>query len=81
MAGLAASERLTTSHPGFAYFSARYGVEIVAPRGATLGRRLWADTLGPPGDPADSYLGALAENTAKIVDALSRGRRTCRPRP
>ncbi len=47
----------------------------------TVGRRLWADTLAPVGEPADSYLGALTANTATIVDALSGGARTCRPEP
>jgi ABC-type Zn uptake system ZnuABC Zn-binding protein ZnuA len=74
------AERLTAAHPGFAYFSARYGVPIVRARRATVGRRLWADNLGPVGTRADSYLGAMSENTAAIVDALSGGR-DCRPRP
>jgi ABC-type Zn uptake system ZnuABC Zn-binding protein ZnuA len=75
--------RLASQHTGFAYFSARYRVAIVGPsgRGATVGRRLWADTLGEPGSPAGSYLGALAANAATIVDALSDGEMSCRPRP
>ena len=61
----------------------RYGTRIVGPKDkdASVGRRLWADTLGPPGTYADSYLGAMTVNTTTIVEALSRGRRTCRPEP
>lgn len=74
---------LAAQHDGFAYFNARYGVLIVGPagRGASVGRTLWADTLAAPGEPADSYLGALTANTATIVDALSGGTRTCHPEP
>jgi ABC-type Zn uptake system ZnuABC Zn-binding protein ZnuA len=73
--------RLATQHDAFGYFGDRYGVAPVTPRRATVGRRLWSDTLGPPGGAADSYLGAMAANTAAIVDALSGGRQHCRPRP
>jgi ABC-type Zn uptake system ZnuABC Zn-binding protein ZnuA len=74
---------LATQHDGFAYFNDRYGVRIVGPagRGAEVGRRLWADSLGAPGTAADSYLGVMAANTATIVDALSGGGATCRPEP
>jgi ABC-type Zn uptake system ZnuABC Zn-binding protein ZnuA len=74
--------RLAAQHAGFGYFVERYGVSIVGPRGrgATVGRRLWADTLGPPGTPAATYLGAMAANTARIVDAFGDGRASCRPR-
>ena len=74
---------LATQHDGFRYFNDRYGTRIVGPagQGASVGRRLWADTLSEPGDPADSYLGAVTANTAMIVDALSGGTRTCHPEP
>jgi ABC-type Zn uptake system ZnuABC Zn-binding protein ZnuA len=77
------SVRLAAQHDGFAYFNDRYGTRIVGPagHGASVGRRLWADTLGSPGDPADSYLGALTANTATIVDALNGRARTCYPEP
>ena len=77
------SARLAAQHDGFAYFNDRYGVRIVGPagRGASVGRRLWADTLAGLGEPADSYLGAVTVNTATIVGALSAGRRTCHPEP
>ena len=76
--------RLVAQHDGFAYLNDRYGLAVEGPGrgGAEVGRRLWADTLGPgPGMAADSYLGAMAENTDTIVDALSEGRKTCRPLP
>jgi len=74
---------LAAQHDGFAYFNDRYRTRIVGPagRGASVGRRLWADALAGPGEPADSYLGALTANTAAIVDALSGGTSTCRPEP
>lgn len=86
--------RVVARHDGFAYFSARYGVEVGAPRARRPGRagpsgrakaptargpRLWADTLAGVGSPAHSYLGAFAANVGAIVDALSAGRRSCRP--
>jgi ABC-type Zn uptake system ZnuABC Zn-binding protein ZnuA len=76
-------ERLATQHDGFAYFNDRYGTRIVGPKGegASVGRRLWADSLGLPGTAAGSYLGAMTANTTTIVEALSRGRRTCTPEP
>lgn len=76
-------ERLVTQHDGFAYLNDRYGTAIVGPhgRGAKVGRRLWADTLDAPGTAAGSYLGAMSVNTSTIVEALSRGEKTCRPEP
>jgi ABC-type Zn uptake system ZnuABC Zn-binding protein ZnuA len=74
-------ERLAAQHDAFAYFSARYGIEFVRPRRATVGRRLWSDTLGPSGTPAGSYLGAMSANTAAIVDGLTGGEGGCRPHP
>lgn len=75
--------RLAAQHDGFAYFTDRYGLAIVGPagRGAEVGRRLWADTLGDPGTAEDSYLGAVAANVETIVEAVSAGAATCRPRP
>ena len=73
--------RLVAQHDGFAYFNDRYGTAIVGPDGrrAKVGRRLWADTLGSPGTPAGSYLGAMAANTSTFVEAVSGGDATCRP--
>jgi ABC-type Zn uptake system ZnuABC Zn-binding protein ZnuA len=75
--------RLAAQHDGFAYFNDSYGTAIVGPkgRGASVGRRLWADTLGSPGTSAESYLGAMTANTTTIVEALSHGEETCRPQP
>ena len=75
--------RLAVQHAGFRYFGARYGVDFAGPRGrgAAAGRRLWADTLDESGAPAGTYVGAAAANTASIVDALSGGEASCRPRP
>jgi ABC-type Zn uptake system ZnuABC Zn-binding protein ZnuA len=77
------SAPLAAQHDGFAYFNDRYGTRIVDPRGrgASVGRKLWADSLGAPGTPAGSYLGAMTANTATIVEALSHGKKTCRPEP
>ena len=76
-----ARERIATPHAAFRYFGARYGIQFAAPRRATIGRRLWGDTLGPDGSASDSYLGAMAENVQVVVSALSGGTRTCRPQP
>lgn len=76
-------KRLVAQHDGFAYFSDRYRVDIVGPDedgDARVGRRLWADTLGPPGTPAGSYIGALGANVATIVEALAEKSHSCRPR-
>ena len=78
-AALGSGERLAAQHDAFAYFSDRYGLEFVPVRRATAARRLWSDTLGSPGSAADSYLGAMADNTARIAAALGGG--TCHPRP
>ena len=46
--------------------------------GATVGKALWADTLGPAGSDGDTYLKSLAANTRAIVGGLGGGRVTCR---
>jgi len=74
-------ERIATPHAAFRYFGERYGIEFASPRRATIGRRLWGDTLGPQGSASDSYLGAMAENVQVVVAGLTDGARTCRPRP
>lgn len=75
----AGSRRLAVQHDAFAYLRARYALPLVGGSGASLGRRLWADTLAPPGHDADSYLGAMSLNVETIVEALTDGSRTCRP--
>ncbi len=47
--------------------------------GVRVGPGLWADTLGPPGSEAGTYLGSLAVNTARLVEGMSGGRVRCRP--
>ncbi|MFN8113375.1 MAG: metal ABC transporter substrate-binding protein [Solirubrobacterales bacterium] len=53
---------------------------IAAEAGARIGGRLWADTLGPEGTAAATYLGSLRSNTEAIVDGLSDGTVRCRLR-
>jgi ABC-type Zn uptake system ZnuABC Zn-binding protein ZnuA len=46
--------------------------EVVADQaGATIGKALWADTLGPKGSDGDTYLKSIASNTRAIADGLS----------
>ncbi len=46
--------------------------------GARIGGELWADTLGPPGSGAETYVGSLEANTRELVDGFSDGATTCR---
>jgi len=48
--------------------------------GASVGGELWADTLGPEGSSGETYIDSIASNTETIVDGLSGGRVSCRPR-
>jgi zinc/manganese transport system substrate-binding protein len=48
--------------------------------GATVGEALWADSLGPEGSDGDTYVGALAADTAALVEGMTGGERSCRPR-
>ena len=45
--------------------------------GATVGRRLWGDTLGRPGTPAATYLGALEADSRSLLDGLAGRRAEC----
>jgi zinc/manganese transport system substrate-binding protein len=45
--------------------------------GATVGRPLWADTLGPPGSDGATYAQSIASNTQAIVAGLTGGAATC----
>ena len=38
---------------------------------------LWADTLGPEGSGAETYIDAMATNAATLADGLSGGERSC----
>jgi ABC-type Zn uptake system ZnuABC Zn-binding protein ZnuA len=47
--------------------------------GATVGRALWADALGPEGSSGATYVGSIRANTEAIVDGLTGGTERCRP--
>jgi ABC-type Zn uptake system ZnuABC Zn-binding protein ZnuA len=47
--------------------------------GAQVGDPLLADTLGGEGSDAETYVDAMAVNTAALVDGMSGGRVRCRP--
>ena len=49
--------------------------------GATIGRALWADTLGPEDSDGATYVESIASNTEAIVDGLTGGEVACRPSP
>ena len=52
--------------------------EIVADEsGASLGKALWADTLGPEGSDGATYVQSIAANTRAIADGLSGGAVSC----
>jgi ABC-type Zn uptake system ZnuABC Zn-binding protein ZnuA len=45
--------------------------------GATIGKALWADTLGPKGSDGDTYLKSIASNTRAIASGLTGGAVSC----
>lgn len=47
--------------------------------GATVGRPLWADTLGPAGSDGSTYIQSIQSNTAALVDGLTASTTHCRP--
>jgi ABC-type Zn uptake system ZnuABC Zn-binding protein ZnuA len=47
---------------------------------AEVGKPLWADSLGPEGSTGDTYLKAMAFNTEAMVDGMTAGAVTCRPK-
>jgi ABC-type Zn uptake system ZnuABC Zn-binding protein ZnuA len=47
--------------------------------GASVGRPLWADTLGPEGSDGATYIGSIQSNTEAIVEGLTGGAVECRP--
>jgi len=52
--------------------------ELIADQsGATIGKALWADTLGPAGSDGDTYLKSIASNTRAIAQGLSGGTLHC----
>jgi zinc/manganese transport system substrate-binding protein len=48
--------------------------------GAAVGRKLWADTLGPGGSGAETYIEAMAADIESMVNGFSGGAVSCRPR-
>src|SRR5690606_36787553 len=46
--------------------------------GVAVGGELWADTLGPEGSGAETYVDALASNAEAIADGLSGEPGSCR---
>lgn len=46
--------------------------------GARIGGELWADTLGPEGSDAATYIGSLEANTKTLVAGFSEGAIDCR---
>lgn len=50
---------------------------IAADAGAAVGGELWADALGPPGSDGETYLEAIAANTATLVEGFSGGELSC----
>jgi ABC-type Zn uptake system ZnuABC Zn-binding protein ZnuA len=51
--------------------------QIADQSGATIGKALWADTLGPAGSDGATYLESIASNTRAIADGLSGGTVDC----
>jgi ABC-type Zn uptake system ZnuABC Zn-binding protein ZnuA len=51
---------------------------IARESGAQIGKALWADSLGPPGSRAATYLGATAANAAELARGMSGGAVRCR---
>jgi zinc/manganese transport system substrate-binding protein len=49
--------------------------------GAKVGGVLWADALGPKGSSGHTYVQALESNTQTLVEGMSGGAVSCRPRP
>jgi zinc/manganese transport system substrate-binding protein len=47
--------------------------------GAQVGDPLWADTLGGEGSGAETYVDAMAANTAALVEGMSGGAVSCQP--
>ncbi len=47
--------------------------------GASVGRALWADALGPRGSGGATYLDSMESNTAALVEGFSGGKLRCRP--
>jgi zinc/manganese transport system substrate-binding protein len=51
---------------------------IARETGATVGKALWADTLGPQGSDGATYVASIAANTRALVEGFSGGEVACR---
>ena len=51
---------------------------IAREAGASVGGKLYADSLGPKGSAGETYLGALSADAAALVQGMSGGRVSCR---
>jgi len=51
---------------------------IAREAGASIGGKLYADSLGPKGSAGETYVGALSADAAALVDRMSGGRVSCR---
>ena len=58
--------------------SAKVEEAIARETGATVGRPLWADSLGPAESDGATYAGSIAANTRAIAEGLSGGALACR---
>jgi ABC-type Zn uptake system ZnuABC Zn-binding protein ZnuA len=50
---------------------------IARETGATVGKALWADTLGPAGSDGETYIDSIVSNTRALVDGFSGGTVSC----
>ena len=51
---------------------------IASATGATVGKALWADTLGPAGSDGATYIQSIESNTRAMVDGFTGGAVSCR---
>ena len=51
---------------------------IAREAGASIGGKLYADSLGPKGSAGETYVGARSADAAALVDGMSGGRVSCR---
>ncbi len=61
--------------------SAKLEEAIARESGAEIGDALYADSLGPEGSEAGTYLGATAANADALIEGMSGGRVACLLRP
>jgi zinc/manganese transport system substrate-binding protein len=57
---------------------AKVEAAIARETGATVGRALWADTLGPPGSDGATYVASIAANTRALVEGFTGGEVACK---